>query len=112
LRRFDVQYVAASVDDAETNARFAASLNLDFPILSDPTKTVARAYGVLSPSGFAKRWTFYIGVDGRILAVDRDVSASTHGRDVAEALATMKLSAVGSQLSALRGENPERKADS
>jgi peroxiredoxin Q/BCP len=53
-----------------------------YPILSDPTKETARAYGVLSPGGFASRWTFYIGADGRILDIDKKVSASSHGRDV------------------------------
>jgi peroxiredoxin Q/BCP len=43
---------------------------------------VARSYGVLAPSGFASRWTFYIGADGRILDIDKQVSAASHGRDV------------------------------
>jgi peroxiredoxin len=37
---------------------------------------------VLSPSGYASRWTFYIGADGRILDIDQKVSAASHGRDV------------------------------
>jgi len=54
--------------------------------LSDPGKATARAYGVLGASGFAQRWTFFIGRDGRILAIDRHVSAATHGADVADRL--------------------------
>ena len=82
MRRFNVDYFAASVDAPETNARFARSLGIDYPILSDPTKEVARAYGVLGASGYASRWTFYIGADGRILDIDKKVSAASHGRDV------------------------------
>lgn len=89
MRRAGVQYVAASVDRPEDNAEFAASLDLDYPILSDPSKAVARAYGVLGSSGFAQRWTFYIGRDGRVLAIDRKVSAATHGSDVVERLKTL-----------------------
>jgi peroxiredoxin Q/BCP len=74
------------VDPAETNRKFAESLELDYPILSDPEKGVARAYGVLSKLGFASRSTFYIGADGKILEVDRDVKASTAGEDVAARL--------------------------
>ena len=74
---------AASVDSEDTNRRFAKSLELRYPILSDPTKETARAYGVLAPSGFASRWTFYIGADGRILDIDKKVSPSSHGADVA-----------------------------
>ena len=86
MRRFGVDYVAASVDAPETNARFAQSLELDYPVLSDPTKATARAYGVLAPSAFASRVTFYIGRDGRILAIDRKVNAATHGSDVVSKL--------------------------
>jgi thioredoxin-dependent peroxiredoxin len=77
-----VRYFGASVDSPETNARFAASIGVDYPILSDPQKTVARAYGVLGASGLASRWTFYIGDDGRVLDIDRKVTAASHGRDV------------------------------
>jgi thioredoxin-dependent peroxiredoxin len=43
---------------------------------------VATAYGVLSPMGYARRWTFYIGPDGKILYVDREVKTSTAAQDV------------------------------
>jgi len=85
-----VAYFTASVDDPETNKRFADSLDLDYPILSDPDKAVAAAYGVLNEErGVARRWTFYIGKDGRILFVDRNVSPQTAGQDVAAKLAEL-----------------------
>jgi len=59
-----------SVDDAATNKRFAEQEGADFPILSDPGKEVATAYGVLN-NGVANRWTFYIGGDGKLLFVDK-----------------------------------------
>jgi peroxiredoxin Q/BCP len=82
LRGMNVQYFAASVDSPDTNADFARSLNLPYPILSDATRETARAYGVLTSSGFASRWTFYVGLDGRILEIDRQVHVSAHGPDV------------------------------
>ena len=82
MREFDVRYFAASVDTPEKNAKFAESLGLDYPILSDPTKEAARAYGVVAPSGFASRRTFYIGADGRVLNIDKKVSAASHGGDI------------------------------
>ena len=88
----NVSYFAASVDSAAVNAKFAESLGLGYPILSDPTKEVARAYGVLAPSGYASRWTFYIGADGRILDIDKKVSAASHGRDI---VAKLKLRVQG-----------------
>ena len=80
-------YFAASVDDIDTNTKFAQSLEADFPILADGDKTVAAAYGVLKPDGgTANRWTFYIGTDGKMLAVDKQVDVKTAGADIARKL--------------------------
>ena len=90
MRRFEVQFFAASVDSVDANRRFAASLGIDYPILSDPTRDVARSYGVLSGSGYASRWTFYIGGPegnvGRVLAIDKQVSVASHGADIVATL--------------------------
>jgi len=85
-----VAYFTASVDTPEDNRKFAESLGVDYPILSDPGKQVATAYGVATPDRqYAQRWTFYIGVDGKVLYVDRKVSTQTAGRDVAAKLADL-----------------------
>ena len=34
----------------------------------------------------ATRWTFYIGADGKILAIDDKVKTATHGTDIAAQL--------------------------
>jgi peroxiredoxin Q/BCP len=87
IREFDVAYFTASVDNVEDNTKFAESLDLDFPILSDPTKETAQAYGVLNPQrGMANRWTFFIGPEGKVLAVDQQVKAAQHGADIAKKL--------------------------
>jgi peroxiredoxin Q/BCP len=63
---------------------------VDYPVLSDPTRTVARAYGVVKDdSSYAVRWTFFIGQDGRILHIDKNVRPGTHGKSVAEKLAEL-----------------------
>jgi thioredoxin-dependent peroxiredoxin len=79
------------VDDLETNTKFAQSLDADYAILSDADKHVATAYGVLSPMGVARRWTFYIGPDGKILYVDREVKTATAGEDVVARLKELKV---------------------
>jgi len=87
-----VAYFAASTDDAETNKKFAESLGLDYPILSDPGKETAEAYGVLK-GNFAARHTFYIGADGKILYIDRAVKPSSAGKDIAARLAELGVDA-------------------
>lgn len=73
------------MDTAETNKKFADSLELDYPILSDPGKEIAKAYGVIiGDKAYASRWTFYIGKDGKILYIDKQVSPASHGKDVVE----------------------------
>lgn len=81
-------YFAASVDPPDKNRAFAESLGVDYPILSDRSKAVAKAFGVLE-EGFANRWTFYIGKDGKVLRIDREVNPRTAGADVAAALAAL-----------------------
>jgi thioredoxin-dependent peroxiredoxin len=89
IREYDVAYFMASVDTIEDNTGFAKKESADFPILSDASKATAQKYGVLSERGFANRWTFYIGKDGRILAIDKSVKAASAGQDVAAKLAEL-----------------------
>jgi peroxiredoxin Q/BCP len=41
----------------------------------------------------ANRWTFYIGKDGKLLAIDKDVHPRTAGADVAATLARLGVTA-------------------
>lgn len=62
---------------------FAEWTGVGVPLLSDADGEVARAYGAFNEElGTAARWTFFIGRDGRILAVDREVSPTSHGDDI------------------------------
>jgi peroxiredoxin Q/BCP len=95
IKKYDVTYFMASVDELEGekgNKAFAAAHNADFPLLSDPTKETAKAYGVLTERGFTDRWTFYIGKDGRIQAIDKDVNKrlATSAEDMAAKLGELK----------------------
>ncbi len=91
IKQYDVEYFMASVDTPEKNAEFAKMENANFPLLSDPTKSVAQAYGVLSPRGVANRWTFYIGPDGNIQHIQKMVNTQTAGQDLATKLAELKV---------------------
>jgi thioredoxin-dependent peroxiredoxin len=95
IRRFEVAYFMASVDPVEGekgNKAFAASENADFPLLADPTRAVAEAYGVLNPErGFANRWTFYIDRNGKIAAIDKAVKTETSAEDMIAKLSALKV---------------------
>ena len=66
----------------EDNKGFAEKEKADFPLLSDPTKATATAYGVLARGLRASRWTFYIGKDGKILGIDKAVQPKTSAEDM------------------------------
>jgi len=90
LKKFKNTYFMASVDPIEDNKGFAAEQNADFPLLSDPTKATAKAYGVLNEErGFAMRHTFYIDPNGVIVAIDREVKPDTSAEDMASKLAEL-----------------------
>src|SRR5687768_10481427 len=92
IRKFDVAYFTASVDEPEKNKEFAESLKLDYPILSDPSKETAKAFGVLNERGMANRWTYYIDKNGKIAAVDQKVNTENHGKDIAAKLKELGVS--------------------
>ena len=87
-----------SLDSAEKNAEFAASLATQIPVLSDPKGETARRYGVLGFGGlYSNRWTFYIDEEGKLVEIDKDVRPATAGQDIVrklEALGFAKASSV------------------
>ena len=105
IKKYNVKYFMASVDPLEKNVEFAKAKSVDlggtrgvvekkeadFPILSDPTKATATAYGVLGPSGMANRWTFYIGKDGKILAIEKTIKPATSAEDMAAKLGELNV---------------------
>lgn len=88
LRKFNVAYFTASCDPVSKNQEFAKSLELDYPILSDPDGSVAKKFGVakVGANPTASRVTFIVGKDGKILAIDDAVKTASHGQDLAKKL--------------------------
>ncbi len=62
-------------------------------ILSDPDKTTAKAYGVVTADrALPFRHTYYIGEGRKILHIDKNVKAASHGADVAKQLKQLGVS--------------------
>jgi peroxiredoxin Q/BCP len=109
LKMYEASYFMASVDPLEENIKFAKATSVtlqsrgggpptvvdkkeaDFPMLSDESKTVATAYGVLNRGGLSNRWTFYIDKNGKIAAVDKAVQPATSAEDMIAKLAELKV---------------------
>lgn len=85
----DVQVVGVSMDPVEDNKAFAEAERLPFPVLSDPSGEVPKAYdsfATVEHEGelleIAARNTFVIGPDGEIQAVHEDVSPERHAAEI------------------------------
>ena len=96
IREYDVAYFMASTDELEDNTKFAEEMKADFPLLSDPSGEVAEAYDVKMPVlNMAKRVTIYIGKDGKILKIDRDIKPATSAEDMAATLGQLGIAKKG-----------------
>ena len=84
-------YFGASCDPEEKNIEFAKKLKLDYPLLSDTDKKVAKAYGILNARGMSNRVTFIIGDDGKIAHIFEKVNVGEHGDEVAKKLKELKI---------------------
>ena len=61
-----VEVMGISVDSTWSNKAFADSLGIDYPLLSDFGKEVAKMYGVLRKEGFSDRAYFLVDEKGMI----------------------------------------------
>jgi len=73
-----VQVVGVSVDDCPAQKAFAQKYGLPFPLIADSSKKVAAAYGVLGPRGSARRVTFLLDAQGKVLEVIDAPSPDPH----------------------------------
>jgi len=88
--------LGVSPDKVASLVKFRERDKLNFDLLSDEDKTLAKAYGVWGLKKFmgrefmgVRRWTFIIGKDGKIKHVMDDVNTKTHHDDVLAILKTL-----------------------
>jgi thioredoxin-dependent peroxiredoxin len=66
IEALGVKMLGISPQSVESHERFAAEHGINLPLLSDPGKRVARAYGVVGPAGFLRRSIFLVDGGGII----------------------------------------------
>ncbi len=81
----DVVVLGVSADDEASHQAFTQKYNLTFPLLADTEKTLIKDYDV-DGGGYAKRVTYVIDGEGKIIHVDASVNTSSHASDVLSAL--------------------------
>ena len=109
LSKEGIEVIGVSGDTVETHAAFKKYHKLNFPLLADEDAKVAEAFGVPFEKGdktakaqidgketpfvrkaTIKRWTFVIGKDGKIAAVDKLVNAAEDSKNILKVAKTLK----------------------
>lgn len=93
LDRLNADVVGVSTDDNAAHTAFAQHHNLRHALIADTDSRLAGAFGVPTTGGGARRVTFVIGTDNRVMHTFRQVMPEHHAAEV---------------VSVLRGERPER----
>jgi len=78
FRARKVHILGISTDDCPDQKAFAQKYRLPFRLIADRTKAVAARYGVLGPRGNARRVSFFLDADGRVLEVVDASSPDPH----------------------------------
>jgi thioredoxin-dependent peroxiredoxin len=91
LKKDKVEVVGVSFDSSESHQKFIAKHNLNFTLLADTDGKIADAYGVRRETGknFARRASFLIGKDGKIVHVTDVPSADVHLAEMKDAVAKL-----------------------
>jgi peroxiredoxin Q/BCP len=92
-KRFEeagIPVLGISVDSKAALKKFREKYSLNFPLLSDESKEVTKAYGVLNLLGFASRVTFIVDKEGKIAHIIDKVDVETHANEVFDYASKLK----------------------
>ena len=86
----DAALFAISIDTVEDQKKFVEEYKVPYLHLSDPKKLACKTYAGLNLAGLAKRSTFIINKEGKIVKIFRDINVDGHGHEIIEALKNLK----------------------
>lgn len=91
LEKMGFTIIGVSPDSEKSHRNFADKYSLNFPIIPDQNKTIAKAYGVWGPKKFMgreydgiHRTTFIIDENGKIEKVFHKVNTKAHFEQIAD----------------------------
>ena len=87
----NVEIVGVSFDSADSHLQFIAKYSLNFTLLADTDGKIADIYGVrMDGKNMAKRVSFLIGLDGKIVHVTDTGNPDVHLAEMKAAIAGLK----------------------
>ena len=91
LQTNNVEVVGVSFDSADSHLKFITQYKLPFTLLADTDGKIADAYGVrMTGKNMAKRVSFLIGLDGKIVHVTNAGNPDVHFSEMKDAIAGLK----------------------
>lgn len=90
LKKAGITVFGISGDSLESHKKFASKYNLNFPLLADENKSIAKAYGASGLLGMAKRQTFIITPDQKIGAILAKVDVTDHADEIIKTVDELK----------------------
>ncbi|MGA2278664.1 MAG: peroxiredoxin [Verrucomicrobiota bacterium] len=91
LQTNNVEVIGVSFDSAESHKKFIADYKLNFRLLSDPDGKIIDAYDVrVVGRKMARRVSFLIGLDGKIVHVTDSGNPDLHFNEMKDAIAGLK----------------------
>ena len=81
----EIVVLGISKDDETSHQAFTEKYNLPFPLLADVDGSIIKAYDV-DGGGYAKRVTYVVDENGKIIHVDSSVKTETHASDILAAV--------------------------
>lgn len=90
LKKDNVEVIGVSFDSSASHQKFIADYTLNFPLVADTDGKVADVYGVrMTGKNMARRVSFLIGKDGKIIHVTDNPKAEVHLAEMKEAISKL-----------------------
>ena len=90
--KYDAQIFGITHNDADSRQKFSEENRLNFPLLMDTGRNLSLLYGATNaPDGAIKRSAIIIDKSGKIIEIDRQVNATTHGTDLVKFFKALEL---------------------
>lgn len=97
LEQLNAKVIGISVDSQASHQKFAEKYHLPFTLLADTEGNVANAYHALSNLIFikiAKRYTFLIDPNAKVVKIYHSVDVSNHSEQIIEDLKRLQSNAI------------------
>lgn len=80
---------AISIDTINDQKKFVEEYSIPYLHLSDVGKNTCKVYSGLNLAGLAKRSTFIINKEGKIVKIFRNINVESHGQEIISHLKSM-----------------------